>query len=123
MSESKRTSGAPFRTDRLQEQAVVHTLLLGGRPSGSDQRLGPIPRGIEVLIKKASIDISFKQSLFTERADAARETDMGTHQNHRLDRLPSLENLEARETGLKIRFRFRPLRLDAGFHPDQHLRG
>jgi hypothetical protein len=72
MSESKPTSGPQFRADHPEEQETVRTTIVGGRPPGSGQRLGPIPRGVEVVIKKASVDDQFKQSLLTERADAAK---------------------------------------------------
>ncbi len=40
-------------------------------PSRSDGK--PIPRGIEVLVKKAAVDPDFKQLLLAKRAGAARE--------------------------------------------------
>ena len=54
----------------------------GGREgggSGASQSLaahGGIPRGIEVLVKKASVDRDFREVLLTRRADAAREIDL-----------------------------------------------
>ena len=71
MSDSKRVSGPQFRADRPQEQEAVRTTIVGGRPPGSGQRLGAIPRGVEVLVKKASVDVSFRQVLLAERAEAA----------------------------------------------------
>ncbi len=41
------------------------------RPSQRD--LSNIPRGIEVLVKKASVDAEFRQLLFDKRAQAASE--------------------------------------------------
>ena len=38
--------------------------------------MGTIPRGIEVLVKKASVDRQFKQILFQKRSDAAKEIDL-----------------------------------------------
>jgi hypothetical protein len=51
----------------------VRTTIVGGRPPGSGQSVGPIPRGIEVLVKKASVDPDFK-GLLLERRAAAAET-------------------------------------------------
>ncbi len=62
MSESQGKSGPQFRADLPQEQEVVRTTIVGGRPPGSGQRLGPIPRGIEVLVRKASVDPEFKRA-------------------------------------------------------------
>ena len=42
-------------------------------PKGADKALGPIPRGVEVLVKKAAIDPDFKQILMERRAKAADE--------------------------------------------------
>lgn len=71
MSERPDTSGPQFRADRPVEQEAVRTTIVGGRPPGSGQSVGPIPRGIEVLVKKASVDADFRQALLDERAGAA----------------------------------------------------
>jgi hypothetical protein len=55
------------------EHEAVKTTIVGGRPPGSGKPVGPIPRGIEVLIKKAAVDPEFKALLLEKRADAARE--------------------------------------------------
>jgi hypothetical protein len=73
MSEPKNVSGPQFRADRAVEQEAVRTTIVGGRPPGSGQRTGDIPRGIEVLVKKASVDPAFKELLLAKRADAAAE--------------------------------------------------
>ena len=59
------------REERPSEQEAVRTTIVGGRPPGSGKTLGPIPRGIEVLVKKAAVDPSFKQTLMEKRAKAA----------------------------------------------------
>jgi hypothetical protein len=51
----------------------VRTTIVGGRPPGSGRGLGQIPRGIEVLVKKASVDAEFRRLLLEKRADAAGE--------------------------------------------------
>ena len=45
---------------RPPEQDSVRTTIVGGRPPGNGKPLGPIPRGIEVLVKKAAVDPEFK---------------------------------------------------------------
>jgi len=59
------------RPARPQEQEAVRTTIVGGRPPGSGTSVGPIPRGVEVLVKKASVDPEFRQVLLSQRARAA----------------------------------------------------
>jgi hypothetical protein len=73
MSDSPRTSGPQFSADRAAEPKAVRTTIVGGRPPGSGQNVGDIPRGIEVLVKKASVDPDFKRALLSKRADSADE--------------------------------------------------
>lgn len=77
MSESQSPTGPQFHADRPREQEAVRTTIVGGRPPGSGQSLGNIPRGIEVLIKKAAVDPAFRNLLLTRRAEAAEE--IGLH--------------------------------------------
>lgn len=58
---------------RKKEQEAVKTTIVGGRPPGSGKPVGKIPRGIEVLVKKASVDPEFKEILLERRAGAAKE--------------------------------------------------
>ncbi len=53
------------------EQPAVRTTIVGGRPPGPGQGVGSVPRGIEVLVKKAAVDPAFKALLLTERSAAA----------------------------------------------------
>ncbi len=62
--------------ERPPEQEAVMTTIVGGRPPGSGKPVGPIPRGIEVLVKKASVDPVFKKLLIEKRADAATDIDL-----------------------------------------------
>lgn len=55
------------------EREAVRTTIVGGRPPGSGKSNGSIPRGIEVLVKKASVDAVFCEGLLTKRAAAADE--------------------------------------------------
>jgi hypothetical protein len=56
-----------------QEFPAVVTTIVGGRPPGCGKQLGQIPRGIEVLVKKASIDPAFRCRLLASRSAAANE--------------------------------------------------
>lgn len=58
---------------RPSEKGAVFTTIVGGRPPGSGTDVGRIPRGIEVLIKKASVDEGFRAILLARRTDAAGE--------------------------------------------------
>jgi len=76
MSESRRFSGPQFSAGRAEEHEAVRTTIVGGRPPGSGQKLGDIPRGIEVLVKKAAVDPAFKELLLSQRAKAAEEIEL-----------------------------------------------
>jgi hypothetical protein len=54
-----------------REKPAVKTTIVGGRPPGSGKEVAVIPRGIEILLKKAAIDESFKKKLLSERSNAA----------------------------------------------------
>ena len=58
------------------EHEAMKTTIVGGRPPGAGKPVGKIPRGIEVLVKKASIDSVFKTLLLEKRADAAKEIEL-----------------------------------------------
>jgi hypothetical protein len=58
---------------RRSEEEAVKTTIVGARPPTSGRSQGSIPHGIEVLIKKASVDPSFRGRLLEKRAEAARE--------------------------------------------------
>jgi acyl carrier protein len=73
MSPSNGPAGPQFRADRPLEQEAVRTTIVGGRPPGSGQPVGDIPRGIEVLVKKAAVDAEFKALLLSRRAAAAEQ--------------------------------------------------
>ena len=61
----------PLRLNRSKEQEAVRTTIVGGRPPGSGGPVGDIPRGIEVLVKKAAVDPQFKALLLDQRGAAA----------------------------------------------------
>ena len=58
---------------RNGEPEAVRTTIVGGRPPGRGKEVGDIPRGIEVLVKKASVDGNFRKLLMERRAQAAGE--------------------------------------------------
>lgn len=58
---------------RNREPEAVRTTIVGGRPPGRGKEVGDIPRGIEVLVKKASVDGAFRRLLMERRARAAGE--------------------------------------------------
>jgi hypothetical protein len=60
------------RNDGVGEPDAVRTTIVGGRPPGNGAIPRYIPRGLEVLIKKASVDPAFKNILFEKRAEAAK---------------------------------------------------
>ena len=53
------------------EGEAVRTTIVGGRPAGSGRGIGTIPRGVEVLLKKAAVDAEFRELLFEQRGHAA----------------------------------------------------
>ncbi len=56
---------------RPGEVDAVRTTIVGGRPPGGGANVSDIPRGVEVLIKKAAVDPAFKKVLLEKRAEAA----------------------------------------------------
>ena len=59
-----------------KEQDAVFTTIVGGRPPGCGTSVGNIPRGIEVMIKKASVDPEFRKLLIGKKAEAANSIDL-----------------------------------------------
>jgi hypothetical protein len=56
---------------RPGEADAVRTTIVGGRPPGGGANVGDVPRGVEVLLKKAAVDPAFKKMLLEKRAEAA----------------------------------------------------
>lgn len=54
-----------------KEREAVRTTIVGGRPPGSGRSNVTVPRGIEVLVKKAAVDDEFRGLLFERRGGAA----------------------------------------------------
>jgi hypothetical protein len=81
------------------EMEAVRTTIVGGRPPGSGRDLGNIPRGLEVLLKKAAVDTDFRARLFAERGAAAAsiELELDPAESAMLQAIPrtQLENIVA----------------------------
>lgn len=73
MSQDQENSGTRNQDGQPAEHEAVRTTIVGGRPPGSGQKVGQIPRGIEVLVKKASVDPEFRQRLLEDRDGAAEQ--------------------------------------------------
>lgn len=58
------------------DKPKIEPTIVGGRPLAKSQSLQGIPRGIEVLIKKASVDPEFRSVLLEKRASAATEIEL-----------------------------------------------
>ena len=71
MSETQRASGPQFRADGNEALERMSTTIVGGRPPGTVKRPSNIPRGVEVLIRKATVDADFRQLLLETRGAAA----------------------------------------------------
>jgi hypothetical protein len=60
--------GDSSKRDRMAEPTIV-----GGRPLANGRPQRSIPRGIEVLVKKASVDPAFRELVLEKRASAVSE--------------------------------------------------
>ncbi len=68
-----------------------------------------LPRGIEILIKKAAVDAEFKRVLLDKRADAAKDIDLALvpAEAAMLGAIPAAQ-LEAIVAGTKVDAKLRP---------------
>jgi hypothetical protein len=83
------------KSKRPKEQDAVFTTIVGGRPPGAGTKVGAIPRGVEVLVKKASVDPEFRKILLEKRGDAAQEIDLAlTEAEKKMLSSISVEQLE-----------------------------
>ena len=57
---------------RQREQGAARMRIVGGRPPGNRNARAQVPRGIEILVKKAAVDPEFRATLHERRAQAAR---------------------------------------------------
>ncbi len=64
-------SSKQIKMARPGDANAVRTTIVGGRPPGGGANVGDVPRGLEVLVKKAAVDPKFKKVLLEKRAGAA----------------------------------------------------
>ena len=72
------------------EQEEVRTARVSGRPAEDERSNVTVPRGIEVLVKKAAVDPEFRELLFEQRggAAAAIELELDPAENAMLSAIP-----------------------------------
>ncbi len=75
MRDSTQEDGNDHERQEVKKN-MTHATIVGGRPPGSGSRGGDFPHGIEVLVKKASVDREFRKVFLEKRAEAAREIDL-----------------------------------------------
>jgi len=94
---------------RPGEPDAVRTTIVGGRPPGGGKGVGDVPRGVEVLIKKAAVDPAFKKILLEKRAAAAETIalELEPAEAAMLDGVP-LRQLEAIVANTKVDAKLRP---------------
>lgn len=64
------------RQKQAGKEDAVGTTIVGARPPGHGRGCVKKPHGIEVLVKKASVDPAFRQKLLDNRAAAAHEIEL-----------------------------------------------
>lgn len=86
------------------KQGSVNLTIVGGRPSEDESRSRATPRGLEVLLKKASVDAEFRSLLLEKRARAAESItlELDPAEAAMLDSMPR-EQLEAIIRGTRVR--------------------
>lgn len=95
--------------ENRNEQPAIRTTIVGGRPPGPGKGVGSVPRGIEVLVKKAAVDDEFKDLLLTERSGAAATIGLGLSDAEKsiLDGVPGTQ-LEAIIANTTVSPKMRP---------------
>jgi len=78
------------------KQSPVNLTIVGGRPSEDESRSRGAPRGLEVLLKKASVDAEFRALLLERRSRASESIalELDPAEAVMLDHMPA-EQLEA----------------------------
>ncbi|NIT37262.1 MAG: hypothetical protein GTN49_12330, partial [candidate division Zixibacteria bacterium] len=100
---------AKVKIARPGEPEAVRTTIVGGRPPAGGKSLADVPRGVEVLIKKAAVDPAFKKILLEKRAAAAETIALVLEpaEAAMLDAVP-LPQLEAIVANTKVSPKLRP---------------
>ena len=85
------------------EPESVRTTIVGARPPAVPAGTGRIPRGIEVLLKKASVDAEFRELLLARRSAAAGEIQLQLDPAEKmmLDSIPA-EHLQSAIASAKV---------------------
>ncbi len=83
-------SDSSGRNEGPKSKRSADPTIVGGRPLEKGRQLSGIPRGIEVLVKKASVDPEFRELLLEHRTRAAEEIGLGLSPAERtmLDAVP-----------------------------------
>jgi hypothetical protein len=104
-----RKSSERIKMARRGEAEAVRTTIVGGRPPGGGANVGDVPRGVEVLIKKAAVDPAFKKMLLEKGAGAAEAIALKLEpaEAAMLDAVP-LPQLEAIVANTKVSPKLRP---------------
>lgn len=97
------SSESPQQPNRPPEMPAVKTTIVGGRPPGSGTPIGAIPRGLEILIKKAAVDPEFRALLLEKRSAAAADFELALEPAEvaMLNSVPA-EQLEAIIAGTQV---------------------
>ena len=95
-----------------EEKPAVKTTIVGGRPPGSGTEIGNIPRGMEVLIKKAAVDLPFKNRLIENRSKVAEEIklELTPAEKMMIDSIPAAQ-LESIISNTKVSSKLIPILL------------
>ncbi len=77
-------------------QGAINLTIVGGRPSADESRSRGTPRGLEILLKKASVDAEFRALLLEKRSRASEmiALELDPAEAAMLDHMPG-EQLEA----------------------------
>ena len=91
------------KRDQPPEPEVVRTTIVGARPPSAGRSPTDVPRGIEVLVRKAAVDPEFKKLLLEKRAESAATIGLPLDpaEAMMLDAVPA-EQLEAIIAGTKV---------------------
>ena len=94
---------------RPGEPEAVRTTIVGGRPPAEGANVNDVPRGVEVLVKKAAVDPKFRKLLLEKRAAAAPEIALKLEpaEEAMLDAVPGAQ-LEAIVANTKVSPKLRP---------------
>ncbi len=92
-----------MRDSAKRPHDLVSLTIVGGRPSKEESSARGIPRGLEVLLKKASVDEEFRASFLEKRSRAAEAIllELDPAEAAMLDSMPR-EQLEAIIRGTRV---------------------